>query len=84
MSVVRTLKPDEVGCYNCVRWRTGSESCPICSGFSQFKSVESLNAELKFKGLEYLCCKSIEDFRSRTILKNVKSYQECKQIYDNF
>lgn len=59
----RTLKPDEVGCYNCTRWRTGSKRCDRCIAFSEFKDIETLNAELKEKGLNYLCASSIEQVR---------------------
>ena len=44
------LKPNEVGCYNCTRWRTGSKRCDFCVKFSQFKNIDTLNAELKEKG----------------------------------
>lgn len=57
------LKPNEVGCYNCTRWRTGSERCNCCVKFSQFKNIDTLNAELREKGLDYLCVSSIEQLR---------------------
>ena len=59
------IKPNEVGCYNCTRWRTGSKRCDICVGFSQFKNIGTLNIELKEKGLDYLCVSSIEELRKR-------------------
>lgn len=59
------IKPDEIGCYNCTRWRTGSKRCDICVGFSQFKNIGTLNTELKEKGLDYLCVSSIEELRKR-------------------
>lgn len=59
------LKQDEVGCYNCTRWRTGSKLCDCCVQFSQFKNIETLNAELKEKGLDYLCVSSIEQLRHK-------------------
>lgn len=62
---MKTLKPNEVGCYNCTRWRTGSLRCDLCIGFSQFKNIDTLNKELKEKGLDYLCVSSIEDLRKR-------------------
>ena len=59
------IKTDEVGCYNCTRWRTGSKRCDICVSFSQFKNIGTLNIELKEKGLDYLCVSSIEELRKR-------------------
>ena len=44
------LKPNEVGCYNCTRWRTGSKRCDCCVKFSEFKNIDTLNADLS--GLE--------------------------------
>lgn len=65
MKSIDHIKIDEVGCYNCTRWRTGSKRCEICVGFSQFKNIDTLNAELKEKGLDYLCVSSIEELRKR-------------------
>lgn len=59
------LKPDEVGCYNCTRWRTGSKRCEMCIKFSEFKNIDTLNTELKAKGLDYLCVSSIEQLRKQ-------------------
>lgn len=59
------LKPNEIGCYNCTRWRTGSIRCDYCVKFSEFKNIDTLNAELKKKGLDYLCVSSIEQLRRR-------------------
>ena len=60
-----SLKPNEVGCYNCTRWRTGSKRCDSCVKFSEFKNIDTLNAELKEKGLDYLCVSSIERLRNK-------------------
>ena len=65
MKSIDHIKIDEVGCYNCTRWRTGSKRCESCVGFSQFKNIDTLNAELKEKGLNYLCVSSIEELRKR-------------------
>ena len=62
---MKKLKPSKVGCYNCTRWRTNSKRCDLCVGFSQFKNIDTLNEELKEKGLDYLCVSSIEDLRRR-------------------
>lgn len=51
----KKLKPDEIGCYNCTRWRKGSLRCDICYGFSEFKNAETVNEELREKGIDYLC-----------------------------
>lgn len=59
------IKPDEVGCYNCTRWRTGSNLCDKCVGFSQFKNIDTLNMELREKGLDYLCVSSIKELRKQ-------------------
>ena len=40
------IKPNEVGCYNCTRWRTGSKRCNTCVNFSQFKNIDTLNTSL--------------------------------------
>lgn len=59
------IKPNEIGCYNCTRWRTVNGRCDLCIKFSQFKNIDTLNAELKRKGLDYLCVTSIEELRRR-------------------
>lgn len=59
------LTPNVIGCYNCTRWRTGSLVCKNCVKFSNFKSIDTLNAELKEKGLDYLRVSSIEQLRSK-------------------
>lgn len=51
----RKLNPNEVGCVNCTRWGAGSLRCDLCYGFSEFKSKEMVNEELREKGLDYLC-----------------------------
>lgn len=71
MKTTDHIKSNEVGCYNCTRWRTNSKICDNCVGFSQFKNIETLNTELKEKGLNYLCVSSIEDLRKR----NLKFYK---------
>lgn len=58
-------RPDEVCCYNCVRTKTAKYPCNICAGFSCFKNIEKLNAELKEKGIDYLCVSSIEELRKQ-------------------
>ena len=65
MSIIKYIDPDVVGCYNCTRWRTGSLRCDICVGFSQFKNIDMLNAELRDMGRGYLCVDSIEELRSK-------------------
>lgn len=65
MKSIDRIKPDEVGCYNCTRWRTGSKLCDNCVGFSQFKNIDTLNMELREKGLDYLCVSSIEELRKQ-------------------
>ena len=65
MSTIKHLDPDEVGCYNCTRWRTGSYRCDVCFRFSEFKNIDALNSELRVKGLAYLCVNSIEELRSK-------------------
>ena len=57
--------PNEVGCYNCVRWRNHPSRCKDCIGFSEFKNIDTLNAELKEKGLNHLYVNTIEDLRRR-------------------
>ena len=60
------LKSSEIGCYNCTRWKTGSERCNnFCVKFSEFKNIDTLNSELKEKGLDYLCVSTIEELRKR-------------------
>lgn len=59
------LMPNEIGCYNCVRWRRHGARCKVCVGFSEFKNINTLNAELKEKGLDHLCVNTIEDLRRR-------------------
>lgn len=59
------LKPNEIGCYNCTRWRTRSKRCDSCNKFSEFKSIDTLNKELKEKGLDYLCISNIEELRRK-------------------
>ena len=59
------IKPNEVGCYNCTRWRTKSYRCDSCTKFSQFQNIDTLNTLLKEKGLDYLCMSSIEQLRQR-------------------
>lgn len=63
--IEKKLKPSEVGCYNCTRWRARSFRCDKCVGFSEFKNIDTLNTELKEKGLDYLCAPSIEDLRRK-------------------
>lgn len=63
--VNKYLSPNEIGCYNCTRWRTGSERCTRCIKFSEFKNIDTLNSELKEKGLDYLCVSSIEQVRRK-------------------
>ena len=60
---MKKLKPDVIGCYNCTRWRTGSERCDCCVRFSEFKNIDTLNSELKEKGLGHLCVKDIKHLR---------------------
>lgn len=59
------LKPNEIGCYNCTRWRTGSKRCDCCINFSEFKNIDTLNWELRERGLNHLCVQSIEDLRKQ-------------------
>lgn len=65
VKTINYLQPNEVGCYNCTRWRTGSKLCDCCVGFSQFKNIDTLNKELKEKGLDYLCVSTIEQLRKQ-------------------
>lgn len=65
VKTTKHLQSNEIGCYNCTRWRTGSNRCDCCVGFSEFKNIESLNKELKEKGLDYLCVSSIEQLRKQ-------------------
>lgn len=57
----RKLKPNQVGCINCTRRREANSCCDRCVKFSEFKNIETLNKELKEKGLDYLCVSSIEE-----------------------
>ena len=69
-TIIKTIKPNEIGCYNCTRWRTGSDKCNNCIGFSEFKNIDMLNKELKKKGLDYLCVSSIEELRKEKQYEN--------------
>lgn len=64
----RKLKPEEIGCYNCVRLREVNDCRNSCIAFSKFKNIEMLNKELMEKGLDYLCTTSIEEFRRKSRL----------------
>ena len=66
----KKLKPNEVGCYNCIRSRKVDSGCDSCIAFSNFKSVEMINKGLKEKGLDYLCTSSIEEFRRQERLED--------------
>ena len=68
------ISPNEIGCYNCTRWRTGSKKCDLCVRFSQFKNIDMLNKELRDKGLDHLCVSSIEDLRRR-MRNDIHSYR---------
>ena len=59
------LQPNEIGCYNCTRWRTGSKRCDCCINFSEFKNIVTLNSELEEKGLNHLCVLNIEELREK-------------------
>ena len=59
------IAENEIGCYNCTRWRTSSILCKSCQAFSNFKNIDTLNKELQEKRLDYLCVSSIEDLRKR-------------------
>lgn len=63
LSGLKVIEPYEIGCYNCTRWRTNSLRCDKCIGFSEFKNIDTLNKELREKGLEYLCVSNIEELR---------------------
>ena len=62
---MKKLNPNKVGCFNFTIWITNSKRCDLCVGFSQFKNIDTLNEELKDKGLDYLCVSSIEDLRRK-------------------
>lgn len=61
----RRLKPDEVGCINCIHSRENDGMCDYCYAFSNFKNIEMLNRKLKENSLDYLCVSSISELRRK-------------------
>ena len=49
---MKLLKDNQIGCYTCSRWRTGSPLCNYCTGWNRWQGVEQVNKKLESKGLQ--------------------------------